>query len=74
MKDIAPSSELRQWFSHQAERWPEFRRRYTDQLRRQPDLPQELRSLARKGPITLVFAAHDEAHNYAVVLQELLLS
>ena len=73
MKDIAPSSELRRWFGHRAERWPEFRHRYIAELRRRRDLLEELHGLARKGRITLVFAAHDEAHNDAVVLQEMLM-
>jgi uncharacterized protein YeaO (DUF488 family) len=73
MKDIAPSSELRRWFGHRTERWSEFRRRYAAELRRRPDLLEELRSLARKGPITLVFAAHDETHNDAIVLRKMLL-
>jgi uncharacterized protein YeaO (DUF488 family) len=73
MKDIAPSTELRRWFGHQAERWQEFRRRYAEELRQRPELLEELRTLARKGPISLVFAAHDQAHNDAVVLKELLL-
>ena len=34
MKDIAPSTQLRQWFGHDPERWPEFRRRYTRELQR----------------------------------------
>ena len=72
MKDIAPSSELRRWFGHQTERWPEFRRRYAEELRQRPELLEELRALARHGPITLVFAAHDEAYNNAVALRELL--
>jgi uncharacterized protein YeaO (DUF488 family) len=73
MKEIAPSTELRRWFGHRAERWPEFRRRYAEELRRRPELVEDLRALARKGPITLVFAAHDQARNDAVVLRELLL-
>jgi uncharacterized protein YeaO (DUF488 family) len=73
MKDIAPSTELRRWFGHRVDRWPEFRQRYAAELHRRPDLFEELCALARKGPITLVFAAHDQAHNDAVVLQELLL-
>jgi uncharacterized protein YeaO (DUF488 family) len=73
MKDIAPSTELRRWFGHEAERWPEFQRRYAAELHRRPDLLEDLRELARKGPITLVFAAHDEVRNDAVVLRELLL-
>jgi uncharacterized protein YeaO (DUF488 family) len=73
MKDIAPSTELRQWFAHDPERWEEFRRRYAAELRQHSDLVTELRSLARHGQITLVHAAHDEAHNDAVVLRDVLL-
>lgn len=73
MKDIAPSTELRQWFGHDPQRWPEFRRRYTEELHRHADLLEELRSLARERPLTLLFSAHDEAHNNAVVIKEVLL-
>jgi uncharacterized protein YeaO (DUF488 family) len=73
MKEIAPSTELRTWFAHDPKRWTEFRRRYTKELRRHSDLVAELRSLARAGSVTLVYAAHDEAHNDAVVLRDLLL-
>ena len=73
MKDIAPSTELRKWFAHDPKRWEEFRRRYAAEVRQHPDLVTELRSLARHGPITLVYAAHDESHNEAVVLRDMLL-
>ena len=73
MKDIAPSTELRKWFAHDPKRWKEFRRRYAAEVRQHPDLVTELRSLARHGPITLVYAAHDESHNEAVVLRDMLL-
>jgi uncharacterized protein YeaO (DUF488 family) len=73
LKDIAPSTELRKWFAHDPAKWQEFRRRYAEEVRRQPDLLDQLRSLARKGTLTLVYSAHDEAHNDAVVLRELLL-
>jgi uncharacterized protein YeaO (DUF488 family) len=72
MKEIAPSTELRKWFSHDPERWPEFRRRYQSEIRHRDELDQ-LRALALHGRITLVFSAHDEAHNNAVVLKDLLL-
>jgi uncharacterized protein YeaO (DUF488 family) len=72
-KDIAPSTDLRKWFAHDPERWEEFRRRYAEELRQHRDLVAELRSLARKGPITLVYSAHDEMHNDAVVLRDVLL-
>lgn len=73
MKDIAPSTQLRQWFGHDPERWPEFRRRYVKELQQQAAAVDELRELARGRPVTLVFAAHDEAHNDAVVLRDALL-
>jgi uncharacterized protein YeaO (DUF488 family) len=74
LKDIAPSAELRRWFGHNVERWPEFRVRFADELSLRPDLVRELRNLGRKGPITLVFAAHDEAHNNAAVVRDVLLT
>ena len=73
MKDVAPSTRLRQWFGHDPERWPEFHRRYTRELRQQAGAVDELRDLALRGPVTLVFAAHDEAHNQAIVLRDALL-
>ncbi len=73
MKEIAPSTELRKWFGHDPERWHEFKRRYQSEIRQHPDELDRLRALARHGRITLVFAAHDEAHNDAVVLKDLLL-
>jgi len=73
MKDIAPSTGLRKWFGHDPARWQEFRRRYQSEIRQHPDEFDRLRTLAQNGPITLVFSAHDEAHNDAVVLKDLLL-
>jgi uncharacterized protein YeaO (DUF488 family) len=73
MKDIAPSTELRTWFGHDPGRWDEFRRRYSAELHQRSELLRELRSRASRGPITLVYSAHDEAHNDAVVLKDVLL-
>jgi uncharacterized protein YeaO (DUF488 family) len=72
LKEIAPSTELRRWFGHRTERWPEFRRRYIAELRQRPELLDEIRALARDGPVTLVYGARDETHNDAIVLREFL--
>jgi uncharacterized protein YeaO (DUF488 family) len=72
-KELSPSTELRKWFGHDPGRWQEFHRRYTKELSQHPQQLEELRALAREGPITLVYAAHDEEHNDAVVLREVLL-
>jgi uncharacterized protein YeaO (DUF488 family) len=73
MKDIAPSTALRKWFGHDPARWEEFRRRYVEELGEHPEQLTRLRTLAREGRITLVYSAHDEQHNDAVVLRGVLL-
>jgi len=70
MKELAPSTALRKWFGHDPARWHEFRRRYLKELQQQSEQIDRLRTLARQGPITLVFSARDEAHNDAVVLRD----
>lgn len=72
-KDISPSTALRRWFGHDPARWEEFRRRYSEEIHRHGNRLDELRALAENGRITLVFAAHDETHNDAVVLRDILL-
>jgi uncharacterized protein YeaO (DUF488 family) len=72
LKEIAPSAELRKWFGHDVARWSDFRQRYTAELRRHPEQLEELRRLAHRGTVTLVYAARDEEHNDAVVLREVL--
>jgi uncharacterized protein YeaO (DUF488 family) len=71
MKEVGPSTELRRWFNHQPERWPEFRRRYFDELKSNPDACT-LFDLTAAGPVTLLYAAKDTAHNEAVALAEYL--
>lgn len=73
MKEIAPSAELRAWFGHDPSRWDEFRVRYAKELATHEDLVATLRKLARRGPVTLVYSARDEARNDAVVLRDVLL-
>ena len=73
LKDLAPSTELRKWFGHDPARWQEFRERYAAEVRQHPELVEQLRDLARKGHVTLIYSAHDETHNDAVVLRSLVL-
>jgi uncharacterized protein YeaO (DUF488 family) len=72
VRDVAPSAELRKWFGHDPARWDEFQRRYRQELAANPAAVQELVDAAGQGPVTLVYAARDEEHNEAVVLQQLL--
>ena len=72
LKDVAPSTELRQWFQHDAAKWQEFRKRYSRELEENSEPWQRLLSRARRGRLTLVYSSHDEKHNNAVVLKEFL--
>lgn len=73
LKEIAPSTELRKWFGHDPALWAEFQEKYTLEVRANAQAFGQLRELARKGRVTLVYSAHDEEHNDAVVLRGLLL-
>jgi uncharacterized protein YeaO (DUF488 family) len=72
LKDIAPSSELRKWFSHDPAKWPEFRKRYKEELKGRRDLLNQLREESKKGDVTLLFSTKDPRHNNAVILHEIL--
>jgi uncharacterized protein YeaO (DUF488 family) len=74
-RELAPSTELRKWFGHDPERWTEFRKRYTAELRRAElrETLHELTSLAKRGKVTLVYGARDEEHNQAIVLRDYLM-
>jgi uncharacterized protein YeaO (DUF488 family) len=73
IKDIAPSTALRKWFGHDPARWQEFCNRYDVEIQKHPEQLDRLRALARLGLIMLVYSAHDELHNDAVVLRAFLL-
>ena len=71
LKEVAPSPELRKWFGHDPKRWPEFKRRYLEELKADPASRQlqELAERAAGSTVTLVFSSHDAEHNNAVVLK-----
>ena len=73
IKEIAPSTHLRKWFGHDPGRWCEFQRRYRAELREHTEQLDRIRDLAKARHVTLVYSAHDEQHNDAVVLQNVLL-
>lgn len=72
MKDVAPSTELRQWYGHDAERWEEFKARYFSELDASPEAWRPLLEAARRGDVTLLFAARAEQYNHALALREYL--
>ena len=74
-KSIAPSTELRKWFNHEDEKYPEFKEKYLDELTHNSELPDFI-SLVReelaKNDVVLLYGAKNTEHNQAVVLQEYL--
>jgi uncharacterized protein YeaO (DUF488 family) len=72
LKDVAPSTELRKWFSHDPAKWDEFRSRYFDELKANPDSWQPIVEATHEGKVTLIYSSHDAEHNNAVALQEFL--
>lgn len=71
LKEVAPSTGLRQWFEHDPSKWDEFKKRYHSDLMGNSAVA-ELKALARQGEVTLVYAAKDQLHNQAVALKEFL--
>jgi uncharacterized protein YeaO (DUF488 family) len=72
LKEVAPSTELRKWFNHEPAKWKQFITKYKAELKQSPAL-EALHAIAGKHKtLTLLFAAKDEQHNNAVVLQQLL--
>ncbi len=72
LKDIAPSPELRNWYGHEPARWPQFRKRYSAELKGHGSLLALLKYVAEHLQVTFVYAASDEERNSALVLKEYL--
>ena len=70
LRDLAPSTALRQWYAHDPERWPEFRRRYRAELAQKAPLVEAIRHRALDERVTLLYAAEDTAHSHALVLKQ----
>ena len=73
-RELAPSPDLRRWFGHLPDRFPEFKDRYLAELQRSAASAalDRLRNLVADGDVTLVYAAKDTKHNQAVVLADVL--
>ena len=72
-KDISPSTELREWFHQDPEnRWTEFQQKYKEELENNPAFQKLKDYIATKPVVTLLYSSHDEVHNNAVVVLNLL--
>ena len=70
LRDVAPSTELRQWYSHEAEKFAEFRRRYEAELKSPQRLTavEHLEEIAQESDVVLLTATRDVDHSQAAVL------
>ncbi|KRL44866.1 hypothetical protein FD29_GL001561 [Companilactobacillus mindensis DSM 14500] len=74
-KQIAPSAELRKWFSHDPAKYPEFKNKYLDEINNNPyteEFLNELKAALKTQDVLILYSAKDEEHNDAVVLMEYL--
>jgi uncharacterized protein YeaO (DUF488 family) len=69
LKAIAPSAELRKWYDHDPEKWPEFSRKYISELKKNPAAPELLDMVKQYKVVTFLYAGRDEQHTHALVLQ-----
>jgi len=69
-KELAPSTELRRWYGHDPEKWPEFKSRYFAELEANPELVSELVAHVHKGTVTFVYSSKEQKLNNAVALKE----
>jgi uncharacterized protein YeaO (DUF488 family) len=72
LKDVAPSTELRKWFSHDPRKWLEFQKRYRSELTQHPEAWDPIAHAARQGTVTLIYGARDPQRNSAAVLRDYL--
>ncbi len=71
-REVAPSTTLRKWFSHDPDKWPEFQRRYRAELDSHAEAWQPILDAAGKRDVTLLFSSHDAEHNNVVALKSYL--
>ena len=71
-KAVAPSTELRRWYQHEPEKWPEFQRQYLAELQNNPEAVQQLIAKIGTGNATLLFSAKETHLNNGAVLKDYL--
>ena len=69
LKEVAPTTKLRQWFGHDPAKWLEFQRRYRAELDRNAGALEPILKAVHRGRVTLIYSSHDQEHNNAVVLK-----
>jgi len=72
LKEVAPSPDLRKWYSHDLDKWQEFQGRYRAELKNNPDSWRPILEAVKNGNVTLLYSARDTEHNSTLVLKSFL--
>ena len=72
LKEVAPSTDLRKWFSHDPSKWTRFQEKYIDELNKNPENLTTILTALKKGNVTLLYSSKDTEHNNAVCLKKYL--
>jgi uncharacterized protein YeaO (DUF488 family) len=70
LKEVAPSDDLRKWFSHDPDKWNGFKERYFKELDQKEAYVNQIIQMSEKNNVTLLYATKDENFSNAVVLNE----
>ena len=72
MKEIAPSTDLRKWFHQESEadHWEQFVKSYQAELKKSDVIEELLSDIESHQTVTLLYAAKNEEHNHALILQQ----
>ena len=70
LKEIAPSNELRKWFSHDPAKWKEFIKKYKEELENSPAKEELLELVKKHKKITLLYSSKEEKNNNAHALSQ----
>jgi len=71
LKEVAPTTELRKWYNHEEEKFPEFEKKYMAELKKNPAVDTLRKMIATHQKVTLLFSAKSPL-NQAMVLQNFL--
>jgi len=72
LKEVAPSTKLRQWFNHESSKWDEFVSRYRMELKGSTAIQELIALKGKHKTVTLVYGAKNEKYNQAVALKGML--
>jgi uncharacterized protein YeaO (DUF488 family) len=70
LKDIAPSTEIRKWFSHDPAKWEEFRGRYFKELNKNREAVKKLLDITEGSDVTFVYGSKEKEYNSARALKD----